>query len=238
MFESWEALYRSEAQGLWALLVLPTIFLAWLAVRGWTPGPGVEPRAASFVRAWALVFGLVAIVDVVAAGPLGWPLLPFVLLGDYRVLALALVVMEPTRARSAVLLEAAAWTLVVPAAAWVAHAGLGALLGAQPEMTLWLAYEIAFAILASVLTLWLVPRRAGSDRPAVRAYLQSVLGLVVLYYVLWVAADVAILAGADRGWALRIVPNQLYYGLLVPLAYALFFAAPQAASRTSTQAAR
>jgi hypothetical protein len=65
---------------------------------------------------------------------------------------------------------------------------------------------------------------------------RAVLGFVVLYYVLWALADILALNGEDRGWALRMVPNQLYYGLFVPFAYARFFSA-QAASSASTQAA-
>ena len=114
MAGTWEALYKSPTQSVWALVVLPALFLLWLAVRGRRLDGGVEPAAAGFVRRWAVVFGLVALVDPIATGPLGWPLLPFVLLGDFRVFLLVLAVMHPTRARGTVLLEAAAWTLVVP----------------------------------------------------------------------------------------------------------------------------
>ena len=33
---------------------------------------------------------------------------------------------------------------------------------------------------------------------------------------LWATADVLILAGVDLGWALRLLPNQLYYAFTVP----------------------
>ena len=36
---------------------------------------------------------------------------------------------------------------------------------------------------------------------------------MLLYYGLWAAADALLLAtGADSGFALRVIPNLLYYG--------------------------
>ena len=231
----WELLYNSSAQGLWALVVLPILFLGWLAIRGHSSNPGVEPLAAGFVRRWAMVFALLALIDLVATGPLGLPLVPFVLLGDFRVFALVLVVMQPTRSRRAVLLEAAAWTVIVPAFAYGTIKLVERVAIPQPATMLWLVYEVGFIVLADLLVTWLIPRRVASDREPVRRYVRAVLGFVVLYYALWALADVLILSGQDRGWALRMLPNQLYYGLLVPFAYARFFSAT-AASSTSTQA--
>ena len=51
---------------------------------------------------------------------------------------------------------------------------------------------------------------------------------VLLYYGLWAAADVILLATrADLGFALRVVPNLLYYGGLI--AAIGWFAPPPAA---------
>ena len=233
---TWKALYESPTQGVWALVVLPALFLGWLAVRGHRPGGGVEPAAAGFVRRWAVVFALVALVDPIATGLLAWPLLPFVLLGDFRVFALVLAVMRPTRARAAVLLEAAAWTLVVPAFAYGTMRLVEAVAGAQAPTMLWIVYEVGFIVLADTLVVWLLPRRIASERGPARRYVRAVLGFVVLYYSLWALADVLTLNGLDLGWALRMVPNQLYYGLFVPFAWFRFFSA-HAASSTSTQAA-
>lgn len=233
---TWETLYKSPAQGVWALVVLPALFLGWLAVRGHRSDGGVEPAAAGSVRRWAVLFALVALVDPIATGPLGWPLLPFVLLGDFRVFALVLVVMHPARARAALLLEAAAWTLVVPAFAYGTMRLVESVAGAQAPTMLWVVYEVGFVALADALVVWLIPRRVAPDREPVRRCVRAILGFVVLYYALWALADILTLNGEDRGWALRMVPNQLYYGLFVPLAYARFFSA-EAASSTSTQAA-
>ena len=233
MATTWEALYRSSAQGLWALLVLPVLFLGWLAVRG-ARGPGVEPLAEGFVRRWAAVFAVVAIVDLVATGPLKWSLLPFVLLGDFRVFALVLVVMHPSRARPVVMLQAALWTLVVPLVAYGTIRLIEVVAIKQPDTLLWCLYEIFFVILAEAFVVWLLPRVAA-DREPVRRYLRAVLAFVVLYYVLWAVSDVVTLSGYDWGWGLRMLPNQLYYGLFVPFAYWRFFRT--AASSASTQAA-
>jgi hypothetical protein len=230
----WEALYNGPAQSVWALVVLPILFLVWLAVRG-RAGDGVEPLAAAFVRRWAVVFALLALVDPIATGLFKLPLVPFVLLGDYRVFALVLVVMQPARSRSGVLLEAAAWTLIVPALAYGLITLVERIAVPQPPTMLWLVYEVGFIVLVDLFVVWMIPRRVGPEREPVRRYVRAVLGFAVLYYSLWAVADVLTLGGEDRGWALRMVPNQLYYGLLVPFAYARFFSA-QAASSTSTQA--
>ena len=238
MFASWQALYETRAVGVYALLVLPALFLGVLAVRGVARHGGVEPWAARFVRGWAIVFALTALFDPIATGILGWPLVPFVLLGDFRVFVLVLVVMQPGRRRAGLVAEALGWTMVVPVVAYGLYRGLGAAHGQPPEMVLWVLYESAFTLLAAGIAVGLVPARVGAVRRPVRRYVHAVLGIVVLYYALWAAADGLILAGHDRGWAVRIVANELYYGAFVPLAYLLFFASRSAATSSSTQAAR
>jgi len=235
---SWKALYESQVVGVFVLAALPVLFLGWLAARGLGRDGGVEPYAARFVRGWAIVFAVVACVDPVTTGLFGWPMLPFVLLGDYRVFALVLVVMQPGRSRLAALGEAAAWTAVVPALAYGTYVALGAVHGPQPETILWLVYEVAFALLTLVVMTRVLPARVGIERGQVRRYVRAVLAIVVAYYVLWAAADVIILAGYDWGWGLRIVPNLLYYGGVVPAAYVRFFPSVMAHTSRSTQAAR
>ena len=238
MPSSWQALYQSQAQSLYALVVLTILFLGVLLVRGFARTAGVEPHAAGFVRIWTVVAGLVTLADPIATGLLGVPMLPFVLAGDYRVLVLLLVVMQPGRARPSALLEAVPWTLAVPGLAYGLYRGLDAVRGGVPETVLWLIYEVAFVGLCVVLATQVVPRRIGRERVHTRRFCWAVLAFVGLYYTLWAVADVAILSGRDWGWALRLVPNQLYYGLLVPFCYALFFAERTAAASTSTHAAR
>jgi hypothetical protein len=235
---TWKALYDSHAVGVYALLVLPVVFLGRLAMRGFAVTPGVEPYAARFVRAWAIVFAVASMVDPIGTGLLGWPLVPFILLGDYRVFALVLVVMQPGRSRPSALAEAAGWTMIVPAIAYGTVRAVAAFHGEPPETLIWIVYEATFALLAIALAARLVPARVGIERAPVRRYVVGVLGFVCAYYLLWVTSDLLVLAGYEWAWGLRIVPNVLYYGAFVPFAYATFFASSSAASSTSTQAAR
>ncbi len=227
----WEAFYRGDLQGLWSLLVVPALFL--LALPWLRPcTAGAEPRAAGFVRAWAVVFALETIVDPLAIGLAGAPVLPFVLLGDFRVFLLVLAVMEPERTLPGTVARAAAWTLVVPAVTLALYRAAQAAAGPLPEQALWLIYECAFLALALWWRARMVPRRGA---PAAR-FLRAILAYVAVYYGLWALADMLILAGWDLGWAVRVIPNQLYYAFWVPVAWALFFSSRYAATSTSVHA--
>ncbi len=167
----------------------------------------------------------------------------FVLLGDFRVYLLVFVLMThagarhdarvadpllatrdalrvvPPRAAVAALLA----TLVVPIVAVTVEAGLRTRVPHPPAQSIWLAYELAFLVVALVLRQWIVPARVPGTEPRLRNYLRAVLTYVAVYYALWATADILIIAGIDLGWALRIVPNQLYYAFWVPFAYVRFF---------------
>ena len=70
--------------------------------------------------------------------------------------------------------------------------------------------------------------------PQVKAnpWMRQVSQFVLLYYGLWATADAIILAaGSDLGFALRVIPNTLYYGGLIA-------AIGLAASRASQEADR
>jgi hypothetical protein len=233
MASAWEAFYRTDLQGLWSLVVLPALFLLgmpWLRPRT----AGADPRAARFVRAWAAVFAAETIVDPVATVLLGASMLPFVLLGDFRVFLLVLGVMEPERPLATTLLRAGAWTLVVPAVALVLYRVAVAVAGPLDERVLWLVYECAFAGLA----LWWRARLVPSRRPLALRFLRAALAYVAIYYGLWALADALILAGRDTGWALRVVPNQLYYAFWVPFVWMSFFSPRYAAASSVVQARR
>jgi hypothetical protein len=228
-----EAFYRSELQGLWALLVVPAVFVAvrpWLRERA----AGADPRAAGFVRAWATVFALETMIDPLAVVLAGVPMLPFVLLGDFRVFALWLGVMAPGRPLGRTLLAAACWTLVVPLVAWSLHRLLESGFGPLPEQVLWLVYEVAFTGMALWWATRVVPRR----RPVAARFLRATAWYVAAYYALWALSDVLILAGLDAGWALRVAPNQLYYAFWVPVVWWWFFSPRYAATSTSVQTRR
>jgi hypothetical protein len=230
---TWEEFYGGELQGLWSLIALPAVFLLalpWLRPRT----RGSDPRAARFVRIWTVVFATGTIVDPLAISRLGAPMLLFVLLGDFRVFLLVLGVMEPERSGSGTCARAAGWTLLVPVVAYTCYRAAVAFTGPLPEQVLWLIYECAFVALALWWRGWLVPAR----RPPALRFLRAVLAYVAAYYGLWALADALILAGRDVGWALRIVPNQLYYAFWVPVTWWLFFSPRYASTRSPVQARR
>ncbi len=234
-FESWQAFYESDTQSLYALVVLPGVFLAYLALRGRSAGPGLSPEHASFVHRYCVAFALLTMLDPVATGPLvralGGPETTadlvlscfFVLLGDFRVFWLLFRLAGP-RVAGAAALEAAAWTLLVPAVALSLRAGLRAAFPKLPDNTLWLVYELCFTMLALGLRARLLPARMSRASAPLRRFVRAVAGYSALYYALWAISDLLILIlGLDAGWALRAVPNQLYYAWYVPLVWLGFF---------------
>ncbi len=244
----WQAFYQSDLQAVYALLVAPLAFLVVRAVLDAAAADG-DPRAARFVSLYTLAWAFETMVDPVATGPFARSLgsetgatllaLLFVLLGDLRVCWLVFALAEAggeKRGGMRPLLRAAAWTPAVPVFAFAAQRGLEAVLGALPDNVLWMLHESAFVAVALFLARHFVPSRlpAGPRRD----FLRQVLAYVAVYYALWAAADALILAGRDEGWALRALPNQLYYGLFVPFVAWRFRASQKAATSTSVQASR
>jgi hypothetical protein len=146
-----------------------------------------------------------------------------VLVGDFRIWWLAFGLGAPR----AGLAPALAATAAVPIAAWLATQALGAAFGPLPAQALWLAHESAFLAFGAFLA-----RRQRDP------FARAVLAWAVVYYALWAACDVLILAGVDAGWLFRCIPNQLYYGLTVPFVWWRFFAPSYASSSASTQVSR
>lgn len=213
-FDSWGAFYHSDLQSLWLLLIVPSFFMLYLISRGLPAGTARE----RFLRAWALAFTLLALCDPIATGPLAAALglsgvaltawiFVFVWLGDFRVLLLYCCEAGSAPDLRAAARRAALLTCLVPLATGALYAPVWLGLAQAPDQLLWLVYELLFCALA----LWL---RARAKAPELRAVLLYVLA----YYALWAGADVLILAGVDAGWALRVLPNQLYYGFFVPFA--------------------
>jgi hypothetical protein len=244
-FASWAEFYKSDAQSVYLLIALPIAFLAFrCAARSRDRAP-IDPASAAFVATLTLVFALETILDPIATGPLtralGWQdqfagtlvMFIFVWLGDFRVFALVLGIAQRDHGTRHALIRAAALTCVVPIFAGVTNGLLHAAVPDLPAQTLWLIYELAFMSVAIYLGRVWVPAHVSDD--AVRAYLQSMAGYSAAYYALWASADVIIMVvGNDSGWAFRVIPNQLYYGGWVIVAYTRFFSRPAAAGRRST----
>ncbi len=230
---SWQTFYYASWQWPWALLVVP---FAYLAMRAATEPPrgGAAPAQAGFVSGWLLLFAAETMLDPVATGPIATAAgsetvstalgLSFVLLGDFRVYWLVLHLLAPGGGPGRSAARAAGLTALVPVFAFVVELALARALGEVPNQVLWLVHESAFVVVSLVLARRVVPGRLG-EGGARAAFLRAVLGYVVAYYGLWASADVMILAGLDEGWAIRLVPNQLYYAFFVPFVHWAFFRA-------------
>ena len=121
--------------------------------------------------------------------------------------------------------------LVVPVFAGVTYTFLGWAIDDLHKQVLWMLYEAGFFGLCVALSRRWIPNTLGDDVKATAkvAYLRALFGYSAAYYALWLGADVLIVVGElDLGWAVRIVPNQLYYAFWVPFAYWRFFTVPAA----------
>lgn len=133
----------------------------------------------------------------------------FVLAGDFRYLVLLGIAQSDGSLRWGVrpIALAVAFTLVVPV---VSQVVMSSWPGGEPSSrVLFFVYEIAFFALTTGILAF---------HPRVRevAWLVPVSRFVLLYYGLWATADAILLAtGSDLGFALRVVPNVLYYGGLI-----------------------
>jgi hypothetical protein len=215
-----EIFYGGSLQSVWLLLVVPLGYLAWRASRP-LPGRSLDPALVPFLAFYTVAFAVETVLDPLATGPLAGALggtvtktglsLLFVLLGDWRVYLLVLVVAGTTRAVPLSILA----TFAVPVFAYL----LAGTLGRYPDRVLWLIHELLFVAATFVLRRLSVARAAPERRP----FLTDVLDYVALYYGLWALADVMILAGADWGYALRVVPNHLYYALFIPFVHYRFW---------------
>ena len=82
---------------------------------------------------------------------------------------------------------------------------------------LFLTHELLFCGVALSL-LWRLRSVAKSPSPPRLKWQRRLCLFELLQYGLWVLSDVLILCGMDIGFALRLVPNLMYYVLFVPFA--------------------
>lgn len=234
----WHHAYHGDLQSLYALLIAPIAFLAWRLTTGSDARRAVVPGAARLVSGLTLLFAIETMIDPIATGPfLEFDLFRdshastliqflFVLLGDLRVLLFAIVIARPERRFSQNLIWALGMTLIVPI---VAGGGFAFTRWIWPDVhgqVLWMIYEFAFFALCVLLARVWIPRNVRKESPSA-AFLKTLFGFSAAYYALWWTADVLIVvADLDLGWAIRIVPNQLYYAFWVPFVYWRFFSLP------------
>lgn len=214
-------------------------WLLWAAALAGVAVAMSRSRLHPSLRRYALALGVLSVLDAwltsshvygIGAKPAPWdsvvPLF-FVLAGDFRYLLVVVAGTASGRLDASARDVAAALglTLIVPVASQL-------VLFALPEAwsgsrVLFLVYELMFFALAGALARF---------HPNVRraAWLRPLTRYVQLYYGLWATADIVILAtGADLGFALRVVPNVLYYGGLIG---AIAWFAADASPATSARA--
>lgn len=211
---AFEAFYASPWQHPWLLWVAAVGAGAWAWQRS-----GLHPSVRSYcgaltllslVDAW-LTSNHVYGIGVWTGSAASLVPLFFVLAGDFRYLVLLGVARADGRlvwsARS--VLVGLAWTLIVPV---LSQALLAIWPGGDPSSrVLFFVYEVAFFL----LTLGILARHPA---PRTVPWLVPVSRFVLLYYGLWAIADAILLStGSDLGFALRVVPNVLYYGGMIAM---------------------
>jgi hypothetical protein len=135
----------------------------------------------------------------------------FVVLGDLRYFLLV------ERARSGALgvravAIAIGLSFVVPLLSYVPQIVVPSAFADQ--RVAFITYEAMFVALAIVVLVWLW-RGAFADADQKR-WAMRVTYFEIVQYGLWAAADAVILRGIDAGYALRLVPNTMYYVFFLP----------------------
>ena len=206
----WQQLYDGPLNQPIAGCLLTAATLLWL---------GAKPSG--WLRTVLMLFGVQLCLDNLLTGawnplppasPLNQPLaIAFVVLGDWRFFLLTEQFRAPGRRAWAVSLG---FALLVPVAQ-------GALIAVFPQAfpTLrhtFVAYELLFLALAIVWRGAVLPARLAQVPVGRRKWLFRLAYFEIIQYALWPLADLLILfgtaAGQEAGYALRLVPNTLYYG--------------------------
>jgi hypothetical protein len=170
----------------------------------------VALTALSLLDAWLTTTSIPGVGPLTGAASSLVPL-AFVLMGDFRYFFfIESARSDGTLSSSAgIFARSFAWTLVVPVVAQLAIAASGS----DDPRILFLVYEMLFVFLSIGIFALYLPGHSGALRWTRRVTLY-----VIGYYALWAGADAIILtSGADMGFALRVVPNALYYGGFVPM---------------------
>ena len=147
----------------------------------------------------------------------------FVILGDLRYFVLLERYREPRRAGVHVAVRAVGWSLLVPLASQLAMRAAPALF--EEPRAVYLVYELLFVALLTALRALVAPSRDAN------AWIARLATFELVQYVLWATADVVLLARSDDsdvGFAIRIIPNLMYYALFLVLVTVTLPRAPHA----------
>ncbi len=223
----WQHLYESALNQPIAGCLLTAATLVWI---------GQRPQG--LLRLLLMLFGVQLCLDNFLTG--AWNPLPqhsswnqplailFVILGDWRFFLLTERFAQRPVPKWQPWVVALAFALIVPV---IQGAAIALFPQAFPTLRhTFLAYELLFLALAISWRAFVLPARLASTPHPVRNWLLELSYFEIAQYALWPLADVLILAGTDQGveagYALRLVPNTLYYGLF--LAFAAWRAPPDA----------
>jgi hypothetical protein len=173
-------------------------------------------RSTPFFRVWGIVFGLTTALDAYLNG--AWsPVSPtsvwatvfgvaFVYLGDLRLYSALL--WDGTR-RSLATAAAVSW--ITPVLSQVLRVGVPAI-ALVPRQT-FLAYELTFLVVLFVLCRSIEALRVRMTT----AFARGLCFFFAAQYSLWILSDVILLGtGADAGYALRMIPDCMYYAVFIP----------------------
>jgi len=223
-----DAVFHTIYSSIWTTTVVVAV-AAFVLCAAWM-------RRQPFVTAFVAMWTIEIVVDAIIAGTgSSWlskeaatiASLILVIAGDYRFFFLierqarqpTTTPMATTTAGPAVWLGAFGFALFVPI---VASSTFLPEEGTDGRWT-YLFFESTFFVFVTILRLTLIPRRLRATTPAVRRWLLRVTHFELLQYALWITADIIILSGHDVGFALRLVPNVMYYALFLPF---VAFSAP------------
>ena len=209
---SFEAFYASPWQHPWLLWAAALLAGGWcLRRRGLDPSIRaycVALTVLSVTDAWLTSDHIYGIGTWTGSASTFVPLF-FVLSGDFRYLVLLGVARADGRLQWSARAVAVGFglTVIVPILSQLIVASWP---GGEPSSRiLFFVYEVAFFCLTTGILAF---------HPSVRSvpWLVPVSRFVLLYYGLWASADAILLTtGSDLGYALRIVPNVLYYGAMI-----------------------
>lgn len=179
-----------------------------------------------FVDFWGVAFAVTTLLDAVLTSKLS-PLAAstglavfFVILGDFRLFWLSERAARPKGPILTAARRAVGFAFVTPVLQHGSKHFFPELYAGKDLRYTFLAYEIVCLV---VLGLYVkLGAREGDDADV--ALGNRLVAFFAAQYALWIAADVLILfvpAARDLGFGLRLVPNVLYYGVFVPVGYAL-----------------
>ena len=205
---SYASIYQSPWHNPGLLWLCNGLFLAYILLRR---------RGDAFLRKLLIAYAFLAIVDTAITGGLSpvpaiarpYVPFPFIILGDTRFFYLMLRYARRT-VPDHLFFKSFLVSLIVPATSYFAQQ---LFFPAANARWMFLLYELLFILVASCFIWRVFPARGASwDIPSDnQRWLRGIVVFELVFYTLWVTADVVILSGQEWGYLLRIVPNVLYY---------------------------